>query len=284
VRKQEAVVKVWLAIASIVALVAVFLILIYVVKSGYPVLAKYGLTSFILGTKWDPLAGQFGILPMIVGSAFVTLGALVIGLPIGMGGAIFMAEFAPERIVKFFRPLVDLLAGIPSVVFGFYGLIVIVPFMRERFGGNGFSLLAGALILAIMILPTIIKVVENSLRAVPRDYVEGSLALGATKWQTVTGVMIPAARSGIIAAIILGIGRAVGETMAVIMITGNAPIFPDSPFSMVRTLTGNIAIEMGYASGQHQQALFATGIVLLIFIMILNGIVNLSSGRVGNRR
>lgn len=216
---------------------------------------------------------------MIIGSLAVTLCALIIGILFGLACAILLAEFVPKRVQRILKPLLELLAGIPSVVYGFIGVVVLIPFIRNTFGGPGFSVLAAAIILGIMILPTIISVSLDALRAVPKAYKEGSLALGATQWQTIWRTLIPAAKSGIIASVILGMGRAVGETMAVIMIAGNALKIPKSLLDPVRTLTSNIALEMGYASGLHQQALFATGVILFIIIMILNTVALLTIGR-----
>jgi phosphate transport system permease protein len=229
--------------------------------------------------SWAPGKGEFGILPMIVGTVSVTLGAAVLGVPVAILTSIFLTEFAPAAVVRFVRPAIQLLAGIPSVVYGFWGLTFIVPFIRLWIGGPGLSVLAGSVILAIMILPTVISIAEVSLLALPRTYKEGSLAIGATQWQTVWSVQLPAAKSGIMAAIILGIGRAVGETMAVIMVLGNAVALPESLLDPARTLTTNIGIEMGYASGDHQQALFATGIVLLVIVMSLNSIAQVTLKR-----
>jgi len=250
---------------SVLALITVFIII-----KGAPVIAKVGILRFIFGMTWAPTQGEFGIFPMVVGSLSVTLGAAVIGVPIGISCSIFLAEFAPEKLRNLFRPTIQLLAGIPSVVYGFWGLIFIVPAIRNYLGGPGLSILAGSIILAIMILPTIISISEVSILALPRQYKEGALALGLTHWQTIWNLMLPAAKSGIVAAVILGVGRAIGETMAVIMVLGNAVAVPQSILDPVRTLTTNIGIEMGYASGEHQQALFATGIVLFIAIMMLN--------------
>ena len=257
-----------LALSSITALA---LITGFIIVKGAPVIAKYGF-DFIFGTTWAPGRGVFGILPMIAGSVSVTLGAAVIGIPVGICCSIFLAEYAPARMRNLFRPAIQLLAGIPSVVYGFWGLLFIVPLIRDYLGGPGLSILAGSIILAIMILPTIISIAEVSIMALPRQYKEGALALGMTHWQTIRSVMLPAAKSGIVAAVILGIGRAIGETMAVIMVLGNAVALPRSILDPVRTLTTNIGIEMGYAAGEHQQALFATGIVLFVIIMILNSI------------
>ena len=256
-----------IALSSISALA---LITIFIIINGAPIIAEVGVINFIFGMNWAPSQGEFGIFPMIVGSVSVTAGAAILGVPIGICCSVFLAEFAPVPLRNMFRPAIQLLAGIPSVVYGFWGLLFIVPFIRNYFGGPGLSILAGSIILAIMILPTIISISEVSILALPRQYKEGALALGLTHWQTIRSVMLPAAKSGIVAAIILGLGRAVGETMAVIMVLGNAVAMPRSILDPVRTLTTNIGIEMGYASGEHQQALFATGIVLFVIIMILN--------------
>jgi len=249
---------------------ALAVITLFIFIEGVPVIGKVGFFNFIFGMKWAPSLGYFGIFPMIVGTVLVTLGAAVIGVPVALACSIFLTEFAPKRVRTLVRPAIQLLAGIPSVVYGFWGLTFIVPLIRTYLGGPGLSILAGSIILAIMILPTIISISEVSLLSLPSLYKQGSLALGATHWQTIHSVLIPAAKSGIMAAIILGIGRAIGETMAVIMVLGNAVAMPGSILDPARTLTTNIGIEMGYASGDHQQALFATGIVLLVIIMILN--------------
>lgn len=254
-----------LSALSVLALITVFIFI-----KGLPIIAKVGVINFVFGMKWAPGQGAYGIFPMIVGSVSVTLGAAIIGVPIAICCSIFLAEFAPAALRNIFRPAIQLLAGIPSVVYGFWGVLFIVPMIRNYLGGPGLSILAGSIILAIMILPTIISITEVSLLALPRHYKDGALALGLTHWQTIHSLLLPAAKSGIVAAIILGLGRAVGETMAVIMVLGNAVALPESVLDPVRTLTTNIGIEMGYASGEHQQALFATGIVLFIIIMILN--------------
>jgi phosphate transport system permease protein len=252
------------------ALSALALITIFIFIEGVPLIAKVGFFNFLFGMKWAPSLGQYGIFPMIVGTVLVTLGAVILGVPIALCCSIFLAEFAPRRLSMLVRPAIQLLAGIPSVVYGFWGLIFIVPAIRVYLGGPGLSILAGSVILAIMILPTVISISEVSIMALPPLLKEGAFALGATHWQTIRSVLLPAAKSGILASIILGIGRAVGETMAVIMVLGNAVALPSSILDPARTLTTNIGIEMGYASGEHQQALFATGIVLLVIIMILN--------------
>lgn len=252
---------------SILALIAFFIFV-----EGIPLMWEKGIFSFLLGERWYPSRGEFGILPMIVGSFLVTIGALIIGIPLGLACALFLCELTPPVIGMIFRPAIQLLAAIPSVIYGFWGLIVIVPIIREYLGGPGLSVLAGSLVLGIMILPTIISISEDSLRALPRSYKEGALSLGATHWQTIWRVLVPAARSGIVASIILGMGRAIGETMAMIMILGNAVQMPESILSSARTLTTNIGIEMGYATGDHRQALFATGVILFLIIMLLNSL------------
>jgi len=256
-----------LALSSISALA---LITVFIIVRGVPVIAEVGAINFLFGTSWAPSQGEYGILPMIIGSVAVTLGAAILGVPIGVCCSIFLAEFAPATLRNVFRPAIQLLAGIPSVVYGFWGLLFIVPLIRNYLGGPGLSILAGSIILAIMVLPTVISISEVSILALPPQYKEGALALGLTHWQTIYSVILPSARSGIIAAVILGVGRAIGETMAVIMVLGNAVAIPSSILDPVRTLTTNIGIEMGYASGTHQQALFATGVVLFIIIMALN--------------
>jgi phosphate ABC transporter permease protein PstC len=260
----------FLAATSAVATLA--LITVFIFREGMPVLLAQGPWSFVTGLTWAPSLGKYGLLPMIAGSAVVTAGALVIGLPLGLACAITLAEIAPARVRTVLKPTIEVLAGVPSVVYGFIGMEVLVPVIRQApvLGGPGYSALAASIILAVMVLPTIIGISIDAIEAVPRSYREGSLALGATQWQTITGVVLPAARSGIVAAVILGMGRAVGETMAVIMVAGNSVQLPHSLLDPVRTLTANIALEMGYASGMHAQALFATGIVLFVITLLLN--------------
>ncbi len=257
-------------VIALSALSALALITVFIFMHGLPIIAKVGVIDFVFGMKWAPSQGAYGIFPMIVGSVSVTLGAAVLGVPVAICCSIFLTEFAPATVRKLFRPAIQLLAGIPSVVFGFWGVLFIVPMIRNYLGGPGLSILAGSIILAIMILPTIISISEVSLLALPRQYREGAFALGLTHWQTIYYLLLPAAKSGIVAAVILGLGRAIGETMAVIMVLGNAVAIPQSILDPARTLTTNIGIEMGYAAGEHQQALFATGIVLFVIIMILN--------------
>ncbi len=256
-----------LALSSITSLV---LITFFIFWEGFPLILHTGLKNFIATAHWAPTKGHFGILAMIISSLLVTLGAMVLGVPLGLSCAIVLAEFSPQPLKLVLKPTLELLAGIPSVVYGFLGVVWLVPLIRDHLGGPGLSLLAAAVILGIMILPTVISISIDALTAVPDTYREGSIALGATLWQTVRRVVLPAASSGIITAIILGMGRAIGETMAVIMVAGNALQIPTSILEPVRTLTSNIALELGYASGRHREALFATGIVLFIIIMILN--------------
>ncbi len=263
-----------LSALSVLALITVFIFI-----KGIPIIAKVGLIDFVFGMKWAPSQGYYGIFPMIVGSVSVTLGAAIIGVPIAICCSIFLAEFAPATLRNIFRPAIQLLAGIPSVVYGFWGVLFVVPLIRDYLGGPGLSILAGSIILAIMILPTIISITEVSILALPRHYKDGALALGLTHWQTIRHLLLPAAKSGIVAAIILGLGRAIGETMAVIMVVGNAVALPESILDPVRTLTTNIGIEMGYASGEHQQALFATGIVLFVIIMVMNATAQYITGK-----
>jgi phosphate transport system permease protein len=276
-KKKEQLIRGILLATACIAVAGVLLISLFVLREGWPVLTKYGMTTLASGREWQPTSHVYGLLPLIIGSAYVTFTALILGVPLGVGCAILMAEIAPEWITRLVRPAINLLAGIPSVVYGFFGLVILVPLLRELVGGIGFSLFAGGVILAIMILPTIISISEDALRVVPRDYKEASLALGATHWQTIYKVLVPAAKSGIMAAIILGMGRAFGETMAVIMITGNTPLVPKSIFEPGPTLTGTIGQEWSYASGEHAQALFAVGIFLFIFIIIINSFALLFS-------
>ena len=258
------------AAAACVSVLAVLLICLFLFGSGIPAIGKIGISEFLLGTKWKPGNDIYGIFPMILGSLCVTFGAIIIGVPVGILTAIFMANFCPEKLRKILKPAVDLLAGIPSVVYGFFGLMVIVPLVRTIFGGSGTSMLSACIVLGIMILPTIINVSASALDAVPKSYYEGSLALGATHERSVFCAVVPAAKSGILAGVILGIGRAVGETMAVIMVAGNQPVIPNSIVKGVRTMTANIVLEMGYAADLHREALIATAVILFIFILIIN--------------
>lgn len=256
--------------AACVSIAATITICIFLFANGVPAMLKIGLKNFIFGLKWKPSIDLYGIFPMIVGSITVTLGALILGVPLGLFTAVFLARYCPKQLYNFFESGVKLLTGIPSVVYGFFGLTVIVPAIRNTFGGNGTSILAASIVLAIMILPTIISVSESSIRAVPSLYFEGSLALGACKERSIFLVELKAAKSGIMAGIILGVGRVVGETMAVIMVAGNQAILPRSLVKGIRTLTANIVLEMGYAADLHRDALIATSVILFIFILIIN--------------
>lgn len=264
--------KIFLACAllSVISLLLIVGFVFY--KGANPfVTGDYSFLSFIFGSEWVPSEDKFGIFPMIVASIYATIGALVIGVPIGLFTAIFLAEIAPKPVAKIVSPAIQLLAGIPSVLYGVFGLAIIVPFLQNNLGlARGQSLIAVILVLAIMMLPTIVTVAETAIRAVPKSYREGSLALGVSEIGTIFKVIVPAAKSGIMAAIVLGLGRALGETMAVILVAGNSLIIPTSLTDSIRPLTTNIALEMGYAAGTHQEMLFATGIVLFSFILILN--------------
>ena len=258
------------AVAACASVLAVALICIFLFANGIPAMSKIGFGKFLTGELWRPKNDIYGIFPMIVGSLYVTAGAIIIGVPIGLLCAVFMAKFCPPKLHKIMKPAVDLLAGIPSIVYGFFGLVVITPMIRNTFGGSGKNILTACILLGIMILPTIISVSESAIRAVPESYYEGALALGDTHERSVFKAVLPAAKSGILAAIILGIGRAIGETMAVIMIAGNHAVMPDSLLAGVRTLTSNIVLELGYATDLHREALIATGVVLFVFILIIN--------------
>ncbi len=276
---KEKIIEKVLMLLAFSAIGSLLLISIFIFNEGLPIIIKTGVGNFIFGAHWAPTKGHFGILAMILSSIYVTVGAMIFGVPLALACAIMLAEFAPAKLTRFLKPTIELLAGIPSVVYGFLGVVLLVPLIRDYLGGPGLSLLAAALILGIMILPTVISISIDAINAVPNIYREGSIALGATQWQTVHKLVLPAARSGIITAIILGMGRAIGETMAVIMVAGNALKIPTSILDPVRTLTANIALELGYASGAHREALFATGIVLFIIIMILNTSAALITGR-----
>ena len=267
---KESLAKGLFMFAAAVSIFAVALICLFLFANGLPAMAEIGLPEFLFGTTWKPGSGQYGIFPMIVGSIYVTAGAILVGVPAGILTAIFLSRFANARVAAVLRPGIELLAGIPSVVYGFFGLMVIVPFIRTTMPGRGLSLLAAAIILGIMILPTIITVAKNALDAVPKSYYEGALALGATHERAVFRILVPAAFSGIMAAIVLGVGRAIGETMAVVMVAGNQPVIPGSIFDGVRTMTANIVLEMGYAADLHRGALIATGVVLFVFVMLIS--------------
>ena len=272
-------------ISSLISVLSLLLIIGFVFYKGLtPFLFKgYSFIDFFIGSDWLPGSDKFGIGPMVVASIIATVGALIIGVPIGILTAVFIAEVAPKQVAKLISPAVELLAGIPSVLYGIFGLAVIVPSIQNIFNlPKGQSLFAVIIVLSIMMLPTIISVSETAIRAVPKAYKEGSLALGASKIETIFKVVLPAAKSGILAAVVLGIGRALGETMAVILVAGNSPVMPTSLMDSVRPLTTNIALEMGYAFGTHQEMLFATGVVLFTFILILNLVLNKLSNKAGN--
>lgn len=255
---------------------ALLLIALFILNEGLPFIFRYGLKDFLFSSDWQPQVGKFGIYPMITASLWVTLGAMAVGTPLGVAGAVFLSEFVPTPVMRVIKPTIELLAAIPSVVYGFLGVMVLAPFIRSYLGGPGLSVLAASIILGIMILPTVISISIDSILAVPQSYREGSLALGATTWQTTYMVTIRAARSGIVASIILGLGRAIGETMAVIMVAGNAVKIPHSALDSARTLTANIALEMSYATGLHRQALFATGVILFLVIVVLNSVASVA--------
>lgn len=267
---KEAIMKFVFLLAATVSIVAVILICVFLFASGIPAIGEIGIFDFLFGTQWRPANDLYGILPMIVGSIYVTAGALVIGVPIGILTAVFMARFCPPWLYKIMKPATNLMAGIPSVVYGFFGLVILVPFVRDTFGGRGMSVLTASILLGLMILPTIISMSEASIRAVPQSYYEGGLALGASHERSVFFTVVPAAKSGIFASVVLGVGRAIGETMAVMMVAGNQTVIPEKITDGVRTLTTNIVMEMGYSTDLHREALIATAVVLFVFILIIN--------------
>jgi phosphate transport system permease protein len=270
VKFKEELMRVVFLICACVSVLAVALICIFLFANGIPAIGEIGIFKFLTGTTWKPTSGVFGIFPMILGSIYVTAGAIIIGVPIGILTAVFMARFCPNRLYRIMKPGTELLAGIPSVVYGFFGLMAVVPAIRYTLGGSGSSMLAASIVLGIMILPTIIGVSEAAIRAVPDSYYEGSLALGASHERSVFFAVLPAAKQGIFAGVILGVGRAIGETMAVIMVAGNQAIIPSGILKGLRTLTANIVMEMGYAADLHREALIATGVVLFVFILLIN--------------
>lgn len=269
-RVKEKGMKLLFLLTTCVSIAAVILICLFLLASGIPAIREIGIFKFLLGTKWKPANGLYGIFPMIIGSLYVTAGALLIGVPVGILTAVFMARFCPKWLYAPLKSAVNLMAGIPSVVYGFFGLVVLVPFVRQVFGGRGMGVLTASVLLGFMILPTIISVSETSIRAVPESYYEGGLALGASHERSVFYAVLPAAKSGIFAGVVLGIGRAAGETMAVMVVAGNQPVIPDSVLSGVRTLTTNIVLEMGYAADLHREALIGTAVVLFVFILMIN--------------
>lgn len=279
--KEKAMKGVFL-IAACTSVLAVLLICVFLFANGVPAIGKIGPGKFLLGKVWRPSNEVFGIFPMIVASIYVTAGAILVGVPIALFTSVFMARYCPKNIYGPLKSGIELMAGIPSIVYGFFGLVVLVPFIRNHIGGKGSSMLAAILLLGMMILPTIIGVTESAIRSVPESYYEGSLALGATRERSIFRVMLPAAKSGILAGIVLGIGRAIGETMAVVMIAGNQPRMPQGLLKGVRTMTANIVTEMGYASGLHREALIATAVVLFVFILIINLSLSLLNRRAEN--
>jgi phosphate transport system permease protein len=289
---RETAIERLLFLAGITGTISVALITIFIFASGLPAFADFGFGNFLFGTQWQPTNGIYGTLSLTAGTMSVTLTALLIGIPTGVACAVFLSEVLHPKAARVFKFAIELLAGIPSVVYGFFGLIVVVPAVRTYIlpivriwnpdaHSTGLSILAGAIILAVMILPTIVSLSENAISSVPAEYKEASLALGANKRQTIVRVLIPAAKSGILASIILGMGRAIGETMAVLLITGNVAMLPKSLLDPVATLTGTIAMEMSYADAAHQQALFAVGVILFLIIMLLNAIAQAAAKRMG---
>lgn len=267
---KETAMKIVFMLTACVSIIAVLLICGFLFANGVPAIKEIGVLEFLTGKVWKPGNDIYGILPMIIGSIYVTAGALIIGVPIGLLTSVFMARFSPKWIYKIMKPAVGLMAGIPSVVYGFFGLVVLVPFVRNYIGGRGMSVLTAAILLGLMILPTIINVAESSIQAVPQSYYEGARALGATHESSVFRAVLPAAKSGMFAAIVLGVGRAIGETMAVMMVAGNQAVIPESITDGVRTLTTNIVLEMGYSTDLHREALIGTAVVLFVFILIIN--------------
>lgn len=268
---KEDIFRIIFFLSAATAIIAILLICIFIFMNGLPFIAKYGVSNFLLGKDWSPSnkPASFGIFPMIMGSILITLGAIIIGVPTGIFTSVFMVYYCPKKIYHFLKSAVNLMAAIPSIVYGFFGLQLLVPWIRT-FSGNGMSVLTASILLGIMILPTIISLSESAIRTVPSSYYSGSLALGASHERTIFKVIVPAAKSGIFSAIILGVGRAIGETMAVILVAGNQPLLPSGLFEGTRTMTTNIVLEMAYASGQHREALIATSAVLFVFILLIN--------------
>lgn len=267
---KECIMQIIFILTACISIIAVMLVCIFLFANGIPAIGKIGLFKFLFGTQWRPENNIYGIFPMIIGSIYVTAGAIIVGVPIGILTAAFMARFCPKRIYGILRAGINLMSGIPSVVYGFFGLVVLVPFIRNNFGGRGLSVLTSSLLLGIMILPTIVSVSESSIRAVPQSYYEGALALGASHERSVFFILLPSAKRGILAGVILGIGRAIGETMAVMMVAGNQVIIPKKLTDGVITMTTNIVMEMGYSTDLHREALIATAVVLFVFILIIN--------------
>ncbi len=270
IKMREQIMRIVFLLCACFSVAAVLLICIFLFANGIPAMREIGFFEFLTGMEWKPSKNIYGIFPMIVGSLYVTAGAILIGVPVGILTAVFFVKYCPKKLYRVMKPAVNLLAGIPSIIYGFFGLMVLVPAIQTLFGTSGKGILTASLLLGMMILPTVINTAESALRAVPAAYYEGALALGATREQGVMRVMIPAAGSGILSGVILGIGRAVGETMAVVMIAGNQAVMPRSIFSGVRTLTANIVLEMAYAAQLHREALIATAVVLFVFILLIN--------------
>lgn len=268
---KEKIFEIIFMLTALLSLVAVMIICIFLFANGFPAMVEIGITDFIFGETWRPGSGSYGIFPMIVGSIYITAGAILCGVPIGILTAIFLAKFCSKRVQKLIKPAIDLLAGIPSIIYGFFGMIVLVPMVRNVFDiANGSTILTASILLGIMILPTIIGISQTALQAVPSYYYEGAVALGASHERAVFTVQLPAAKSGILASIVLGIGRAIGETMAVIMVAGNQPRMTNDVLQGIRTLTANVVMEMGYAADLHHEALIATGVVLFVFVLLIN--------------
>lgn len=278
IKLKEDLMRIVFLLSACVSIAAVILICGFLFANGVPAISEIGLFRFLLGKQWKPANNSYGILPMIIGSVYVTAGALAIGVPVGILTAVFMARFCPRWLYKIMKSAVNLMAGIPSVVYGFFGLVVLVPLVRNVFGGRGMSVLTASLLLGLMILPTIISVSETSIQAVPQSYYEGALALGASHERSVFFAVVPAAKSGIFAGVVLGMGRAVGETMAVMMVAGNQAVIPQKITSGVRTLTTNIVMEMGYSTDLHREALIGTAVVLFVFILMINLSLSLLKG------
>lgn len=280
-KKLEILMKNVFFMSASFSIISIVLICIFIFSGGIPFIRDYGLLNFISGQQWRPsyYPPFYGILPMILGSIYVTIGAVLVGVPIGILTALYLAEFSNKKTYGFFKASINLMAGIPSIIYGFFALRVLVPFIRNNFGGTGMSILTASILLGVMILPTIINISEAAIRAVPRSYYEASIALGASHEKSVFSVVLPAAKSGVVSSIILGIGRAIGETMAVVMIAGNQPRMPQGLTEGVRTLTSNIVLEMSYASGPHREALIATALILFIFVLLINGLFSILKRR-----
>ena len=280
-KKTEQFMKGVFIVASLVSIVAILLICVFIFRGGVPFIKEYGLKNFLLGREWKPSNSPplYGILPMILGSFYVTIGACIVGVPIGVMTSVYMSHFSPKKIYNVLKASINLMAGIPSIVYGFFFLTVVVPIIRDIFGGTGMNFITASILLGVMILPTIIGISESTLKAVPKEYYEGSIALGAGHEASIVKVVIPAARSGIFASIILGVGRAIGETMALILVAGNQARMPKGVTKGFRSLTTNIVMDMSYASGTHREALIATAVVLFIFILILNGLFTIFKRR-----